>query len=107
MAKGFKKRMLNVYANFMKFTVQNTLFNVALILVENMSVLLVIELMYGADILSDVFSPLHFLTPSLYLELINEKLENQCLTFLIPNKVPNKMTSSKWMSFVWSFLSGT
>jgi len=85
--------MLKIYSNFMKYTIKNKFFNIIITLVENIPILLVIDMIYENDIIKDVFTPLYFLSPTLYLELMNEKFANECRVIL-NNESKSSMQSS-------------
>ena len=73
-----KEMTINIYSNFMKFTYSNVIFNLLLIIIENIPILIIIDYMFGEDVLSKIFSPLYFISPATILEIINQKFTNEC-----------------------------
>ena len=79
MENEFQKRQVLCYSNFMKYTISFSVFNILLIIIENCSIIYSVDIMLGKDnILNELFTPFYFLSPHLYVEMLNEKLENQC-----------------------------
>ena len=79
MENEFQKRQVLCYSNFMKYIISFSVFNIILIIIENCSLIYSIDIMLGKDkILNELFTPLYFLSPHLYVEILNEKLPNQC-----------------------------
>ena len=63
----------------MKYTISFSIFNILLIIIENCSIIYSVDIMLGKDnILNELFTPFYFLSPHLYVEMLNEKLPNQC-----------------------------
>jgi hypothetical protein len=89
MAKGFKGRVLNLYSNFMKYTIKNPVFNLFILIVEHVPILYCIDFMFADDVFSQVFAPLYLLGPNLYLEFLSYGLNNDCLSVL-----PKKNTTT-------------
>ena len=81
MENEFQKRQVLCYSNFMKYTISFSVFNILLIIIENCSIIYSVDIMLGKDnILNQLFTPFYFLSPHLYVEMLNEKLPNQCFT---------------------------
>ena len=79
MEDEFQKRTVLCYSNFMKYIISFSLFNVFLLIIENSSIIYSVDIMLDGDhILKELFTPFYFLSPHLYLEILNEKLPNQC-----------------------------
>jgi hypothetical protein len=68
----------NIYFNLMKYTFTNQIYNIIFIILENMPLLFAIDNLYNSDILTQVFSPFYFFSPHLYLDMINEQMDNEC-----------------------------
>ena len=81
MENEFQKRQVLCYSNFMKYIISFSVFNIILLLIENCSIIYSIDIMLDRDkILNDLFTPFYFLSPHFYVEILNEKLPNQCFT---------------------------
>ena len=81
MENEFQKRQVLCYSNFMKYIISFSLFNILLIIIENCSIIYSVDIMLGGDkILNELFTPFYFLSPHLYVEMLNEKLPNQCFS---------------------------
>ena len=81
MKNEFQKRQVLCYSNFMKYIISFSLFNILLIIIENCSIIYSVDIMLGGDkILNELFTPFYFLSPHLYVEMLNEKLPNQCFS---------------------------
>ena len=79
MEDEFQKRTVLCYSNFMKYIVSFSLFNILLVIIENSSIIYSVDVMLDGDkILNELFTPFYFLSPHLYIEMLNEKLPNQC-----------------------------
>ena len=79
MEDGFQKRTVLCYSNFMKYIISFSLFNILLVIIENSSIIYSVDVMLDGDkILNELFTPFYFLSPHLYIEMLNEKLPNQC-----------------------------
>ena len=79
MEDGFQKRTVLFYSNFMKYIISFSFFNIILLIIENSSIIFSVDIMLDEDIiLKDLFTPFYFLSPHLYVEMLNEKLPNQC-----------------------------
>ena len=80
MEDEFQKRQVLCYSNFMKYIISFSLFNILLI-IENCSIIYSVDIMLGKDnILKELLTPFYFLSPHLYVEILNEKLPNQCFS---------------------------
>ena len=78
MGYSFNKCSVQCYSNFMKFTISNAIYNLILIILENSTILFIIDLMFQDAILGEVLTPLYFLSPHLYLDILNEQFSNEC-----------------------------
>ena len=79
MEDEFQKRTVLCYSNFMKYIISFSIFNILLVIIENSSIIYSVDVMLDGDkILNELFTPFYFLSPHLYVEMLNEKLENQC-----------------------------
>ena len=79
MENEFQKRQVLCYSNFMKYIISFSFFNILLIIIENCTIIYSVDIMLGKDkILNQLFTPFYFLSPHLYVEMLNEKLPNQC-----------------------------
>ena len=79
MEDEFQRRTVLCYSNFMKYIISFSLFNILLVIIENSSIIYSVDLMLDGDkILNELFTPFYFLSPHLYVEMLNEKLPNQC-----------------------------
>ena len=75
----FDKRLVLAYSNFMKYIIPFALYNIILTIIENSTCIYTVDLMFSRDmILSELLSPLYFLSPHLYLDILNEQFPNQC-----------------------------
>ena len=75
----FGKRTVLAYSNFMKYIIPFALYNIILIIIENSACIYSVDLMFGGDkILSELLSPLYFLSPHIYLDMLNEQFPNEC-----------------------------
>ena len=99
MESSFDIHAVKCYSNFMKYTISNTIYNLILLILENSTILFVIDLMTHDSILGEVFTPLHFLSPHLYVEMLNEQFTNECnsifdrSSFQEPNTTSNTTTT--------------
>ena len=81
MEDEFQKRQVLCYSNFMKYIISFSAFNILLIIIENCTIIYSVDIMLGRDhILNELFTPFYFLSPHFYVEIINEKLPNQCFS---------------------------
>ena len=81
MENEFQKRQVLCYSNFMKYIISFTFFNILITIIENCSIIYSVDIMLGGDkILNELFTPFYFLSPHLYVEMLNEKLPNQCFS---------------------------
>ena len=81
MENEFQNRQVLCYSNFMKYTISFSIFNILLIIIENCTIIYSVDIMLGRDkILNELFTPFYFLSPHLYVEMLNEKLPNQCFS---------------------------
>ena len=79
MEDGFHKRMVLCYTNFMKYILSFSFINIIIVIIENSSIIYNIDVMLDGDnILKDLFTPFYFLSPHLYVDMLNEKFPNQC-----------------------------
>ena len=79
MENNFQRRAVLCYSNFMKYIISFSLFNILLVIIENSSIIYSVDVMLDGDkILNELFTPFYFLSPHLYIEMLNEKLPNQC-----------------------------
>ena len=79
MEDEFQKRTVLCYSNFMKYIISFSFFNILIVIIENSSIIFSVDIMLDGDkILNELFTPFYFLSPHLYLEIINEKFPNQC-----------------------------
>ena len=86
MENEFQKRQVLCYSNFMKYTISFSVFNILLIIIENCSIIYSVDIMLGKDnIVNELFTPFYFLSPHLYVEMLNEKLPNQCFVIFKSN----------------------
>ena len=92
----FQKRTVLCYSNFMKYIISFSLFNVFLLIIENGSIIYLVDIMLdGNNILKELFTPFYFLSPHLYLEILNEKLPNQCFQIFDFNLTIEKYEGSQ------------
>ena len=81
MENEFQNRQVLCYSNFMKYIISFSLFNILLIIIENCSIIYSVDIMLDGDkILNELFTPFYFLSPHLYVEILNEKFPNQCFS---------------------------
>ena len=81
MENEIQKREVLCYSNFMKYIIPFTFFNILITIIENCSIIYSVDIMLGGDkILNELFTPFYFLSPHLYVEMVNEKLPNQCFS---------------------------
>ena len=74
-----EKRAVLAYSNFMKYIIPFALYNILLTIIENSACIYAVDLMFSKDkILSDLLSPLYFLSPNVYLDMLNEQFPNEC-----------------------------
>ena len=79
MENEIQRRAVLCYSNFMKYIISFSLFNVLLVIIENSSIIYSVDIMLDGDkILNELFTPFYFLSPHLYIEMLNEKMPNQC-----------------------------
>ena len=79
MEDEFQKRTVLCYSNFMKYIISFSIFNILLVIIENSSIIYSVDLMMDGDkVLNELFTPFYFLSPHLYIEMLNEKFPNQC-----------------------------
>ena len=96
MEDEFQKRTVLCYSNFMKYIISFSLFNVFLLIIENSSIIYSVDIMLDGDnILKELFTPIYFLSPHLYLEILNEKLPNQCFQIFDFNSTIEKYEASQ------------
>jgi hypothetical protein len=100
MANKIKVIMLNIYSNFMKFTFDCIFVNFFATLIENITIVYVIDYMINENILSQVFTPLYFLSPHIYLDFINERFTNECGNLLHNNPLDH---TAKLYGFIQFF----
>ena len=75
----FNKRATILYTNFIKFIIPFSLFHIFICLIENSTIIYIIDIMFSRDeILNQLFTPLYFISPHLYIDIFNEKFENEC-----------------------------
>ena len=75
----FNKRAVLAYSNIMKYIIPFALYNIILTIIENSACIYSVDLMFSKDkILSDLLSPLYFLSPHIYLDILNEQFPNEC-----------------------------
>ena len=75
----FNKRAVLAYSNFMKYIIPFALYNIILTIIENSACIYSVDLMFSKDkILSDLLSPFYFLSPNIYLDILNEQFPNEC-----------------------------
>ena len=75
----FNKRSTILYTNFIKFIIPFSLFHIFICLIENSTIIYIIDIMFSRDeILNQLFTPLYFISPHLYIDIFNEKFENEC-----------------------------
>ena len=75
MEDNFQKRTVLCYSNFMKYIISFSFFNIILVIIENSSIIYSVDIMLDGDnILKELFTPFYFLSPHLYLEILNEQI---------------------------------
>ena len=79
MEDEFQKRTVLCYSNFMNYIISFSIFNIIILIIENSSIIYSVDLMMDGDkVLNELFTPFYFLSPHLYIEMLNEKFPNQC-----------------------------
>ena len=79
MEDEFQKRTVLCYSNFMNYIISFSVFNIIILIIENSSIIYSVDLMMDGDkVLNELFTPFYFLSPNLYIEMLNEKFPNQC-----------------------------
>ena len=96
MEDNFQKRTVLCYSNFMKYIISFSFFNIILVIIENSSIIYSVDIMLDGDkILNELFTPFYFLSPHLYVEILNEKFPNQCFEIFDFNSTLEKNEQDK------------
>ena len=96
MEDKFQKRTVLCYSNFMKYIISFSFFNIILVIIENSSIIYSVDIMLDGDkILNELFTPFYFLSPHLYVEMLNEKFPNQCFEIFDFNSTLEKNEQDK------------
>ena len=88
MEDEFQKRTVLCYSNFMNYIISFSVFNIIILIIENSSIIYSVDLMMDGDkVLNELFTPFYFLSPHLYIEMLNEKFPNQCFQIFDFNSI--------------------